>query len=84
MRLPIITIWMVAQYNGGEPKVDAPDEESEVRWFTWDSLPSPLYLPFQHLIEGQAWPSRMTTGDKFGSAINVSDIPVSGSQDIGT
>ena len=79
-----ITIWMVAQYNGGEPEVKAPDEESEVRWFTWDSLPSPLYLPFQHLIEGKTWPSQTTTGDKIGSAINVSDIPVSGSQDIGT
>ncbi|HLI08390.1 MAG TPA: NUDIX domain-containing protein [Ktedonobacteraceae bacterium] len=79
-----ITIWMVAQYNGGEPKVNAPDEESAARWFTWDSLPSPLYLPFQHLLEGKTWPSQTTTYDRIGSAINVSDIRVSGSQDIGT
>jgi 8-oxo-dGTP diphosphatase len=74
---------MEAHYNGGEPKVAAPEEESEVKWFTWHSLPSPLYLPEQHLIEGKTWPSQ-TTEDKIGSAINVSNVPVSGSQDIGT
>jgi 8-oxo-dGTP diphosphatase len=79
-----ITIWMEAHYSGGEPKVNAPDEEAEAQWYTWDSLPTPLYLPLQHLLAGQTWPSQTTTEDKIGSAVNVSDIPVSGSQDIGT
>jgi 8-oxo-dGTP diphosphatase len=75
-----ITIWMVAHYNGGEPKVTAPDEEAEVQWFNWQSLPSPLYLDLQHLLEGKTWPSQ-TTEDKIGSAIEVSDLPASQTQD---
>lgn len=79
-----ITIWMVAHYDGGEPKVNAPDELDEVQWFQWDSLPSPLYLPMQDLLAGKTWPSQTTDHDTIGSAINVSNLPVSGSQDIGT
>lgn len=75
-----ITIWMVAHYNGGEPKVTAPDEEAEVQWFSWQSLPSPLYLDLQHLLEGKTWPSQ-TTEDKIGSAIEVTDLPVSQAQE---
>jgi 8-oxo-dGTP diphosphatase len=63
-----ITIWMEAKYVSGEPKVSAPYEESEVGWFTWDSLPQPLFLPLQHLLEGKTYPSQ-TTEDKIGAAI---------------
>lgn len=69
-----ITIWMEAKYESGEPKVKAPYEESEVRWFTWDSLPQPLYLPIRHLLEGKTYPSQ-TTETKIGSAIETSPIP---------
>jgi 8-oxo-dGTP diphosphatase len=63
-----ITIWMEAKYVSGEPKVSAPYEESEVGWFTWDSLPQPLFLPLQHLLEGKTYPSQ-TTEDKIGASI---------------
>ncbi|MEO9058536.1 MAG: nucleotide triphosphate diphosphatase NUDT15 [Ktedonobacteraceae bacterium] len=63
-----ITIWFDANYVSGEPKVSAPEEESEVGWFTWDSLPQPLFLPLQHLLEGKTYPSQTTT-DKLGAAI---------------
>ena len=75
-----ITIWMEAKYESGEPKVKAPYEESEVRWFTWDALPQPLYLPIRHLLEGKTYPSQ-TTESKIGEAINTSPIlPGSGAQ----
>ena len=68
-----ITIWMEAKYESGEPKVKAPYEESEIRWFTWDSLPQPLYLPIRHLLEGKTYPSQ-TTESKIGAAIETSPI----------
>jgi 8-oxo-dGTP diphosphatase len=60
-----ITIWVDAEYVSGEPAVKAPEEESEVGWFSWDTLPEPLFLPLQHLLEGKTYPSQ-TTDDKLG------------------
>lgn len=65
-----ITVWMDAKYLSGEPKVVAPDEESELAWFTWDALPQPLFLPLQHLLEGKTYPAQ-TTEEKIG----VGDVP---------
>ena len=55
-----ITIWMEGRYVGGEPQVKAPDEESNIGWFTWDALPEPLFLPMRHLLEGKTYPSQTT------------------------
>jgi 8-oxo-dGTP diphosphatase len=68
-----ITVWFDAKYVAGEAKALAPEEESEVGWFTWDSLPQPLFLPLQHLLEGKTYPSQ-TTMDKIGSAIETSGV----------
>jgi 8-oxo-dGTP diphosphatase len=62
-----ITIWVDARYVGGNVSVNAPKEESEVGWFTWDALPQPLFLPLQHLLEGKTYPSQTTT-EKIGAA----------------
>jgi 8-oxo-dGTP diphosphatase len=51
-----ITVWMEAQYVSGEAKVTAPYEESEVGWFTWNTLPQPLFLPLQHLLDNETFP----------------------------
>ena len=68
-----ITLWFDAKYVSGEAKALAPEEESEVGWFTWDSLPQPLFLPLQHLLEGKTYPSQTTT-DKIGAAIETSGV----------
>jgi 8-oxo-dGTP diphosphatase len=68
-----ITIWMEATYESGEPQVKAPYEESEIGWFTWGSLPQPLYLPIRHLLEGKTYPSQ-TTESKIGSAIETTAV----------
>jgi 8-oxo-dGTP diphosphatase len=52
-----ITIWMDAKYAGGVPVVNDVSEMSEVGWCAWDTLPQPLFLPFQHLLAGQCYPS---------------------------
>lgn len=51
-----ITIWLLAEDFNGEAKVNAPEELSEVAWFAWDSLPTPLFLPFQNLLDGKSLP----------------------------
>lgn len=52
-----ITLWFEADYKAGEPRLKAPEEESEVGWFPWNALPQPLFLPFQHFVEGKTYRS---------------------------
>lgn len=78
-----VTIWMEALIASGEPKLQAPYEETEIGWFTWDSLPQPLYLTLQHLLEGKTYPSQ-TTDSKIGAAIETTPIlPGAGSEALG-
>jgi 8-oxo-dGTP diphosphatase len=51
-----ITIWMEGEYLAGEPYPAAEDEVAEVGWFSLDSLPHPLFLPFKNLLKGDCHP----------------------------
>lgn len=35
-----------------------PEEMSDVGWFAWGKLPSPLFLPLQNLLDGMCYPRR--------------------------
>ena len=52
-----ITIWMEAAAAAGEPVMNAAEEMSALGWFAWDVLPQPLFLPFQHLLDGVCYPA---------------------------
>lgn len=52
-----ITVWMHAEYASGLARVNAEDEMTEVAWFPMHSLPEPLFLPLQNLIEGKCYRS---------------------------
>nr|BBH89698.1 hypothetical protein KTC_44490 [Thermosporothrix sp. COM3] len=69
-----VTVWFDANYVSGELKVGAPEEESDIGWFSWDSLPEPLFLPLQHLLNGETYPSQ-TTRQKLGEAIEIDTKP---------
>jgi len=45
-----VTLFIVADAAAGEPMVLEPEKCAEWRWFEWDVLPSPLFLPIQHLL----------------------------------
>lgn len=45
-----VTIFIVARYRGGEVQLREPDKCIEWRWFEWDALPSPLFLPIRNLL----------------------------------
>ncbi|MEX0932832.1 MAG: NUDIX domain-containing protein [Candidatus Pacearchaeota archaeon] len=45
------TYFLRARYTSGTPRVMEPDKIYEWKWFSWDNLPSPLFLPVQNLIK---------------------------------
>ena len=50
-----VTIWLAADYAGGEARV-ASDEATEVGWFTREGLPEPLYLSTRLFFSGRTYP----------------------------
>ena len=52
-----ITIWMAGRYVSGEPAIQAMHEMLARGWFSWDGLPEPLFLPFEHLLTGRCYPA---------------------------
>ena len=51
-----ITLWFESRYVSGEAVVAAPDEISQIGWFPWASLPTPLFLCFENLLAGNCYP----------------------------
>jgi 8-oxo-dGTP diphosphatase len=47
-----VTIWMHATVTEGEAYIHAEAEVEEIGWFAWDALPTRLFLPLQHLLDG--------------------------------
>ena len=60
-----ITMWMEAEYSGGEARLNAPNESDRIAWFSWDKLPQPLFIPLQHLLAGQCYPAQ-SIAERFG------------------
>lgn len=56
-----LTVWMEGRYSAGEPRVGDPHEMSDVGWFPWDQLPTPLFLPLENLLEGRCYPDTAAT-----------------------
>ncbi len=48
-----ITIWMLSDYDGGEPKIMESDKCGKIDWYDFGSLPSPLFAPWEHLLSSQ-------------------------------
>jgi 8-oxo-dGTP diphosphatase len=45
-----ITIWMEAKRFKGEAKINSSREMTEIGWFSLNQLPTPLFLPFDKLV----------------------------------
>ena len=46
-----ITVFVIADYKSGEPKVLEPDKCEQWGWFEWKNLPEPLFLPIKNLMK---------------------------------
>lgn len=44
-----VTIWTKSDWKSGEPAIIEPDKCVEIRWADFNSLPSPLFLPWVQL-----------------------------------
>ena len=52
-----ITLFMLADYVSGEPKVMEPEKCESWEWFEWDNLPQPLFLTIENLFQQAFLPS---------------------------
>lgn len=48
-----VTIWMLSDYESGENSIKEPDKSVAQGWFDFNSLPSPLFLPWDQLLESE-------------------------------
>ena len=46
-----ITMLVTTDWESGEPELKEPHKYEEWKWFAWDELPSPLFLPMQNHID---------------------------------
>lgn len=53
-----VTISYVADWKEGEARVMEPDKFEEWQWFSWDSLPEPLFLSTKNFIAAGHNPMR--------------------------
>lgn len=49
--LHTISLLFRAEYLGGEPKIMEPERCQKWGWFSWNNLPSPLFIPIEELIK---------------------------------
>ncbi len=48
-----VTVWMLASYMDGTPAELEPHKFFDLRWVDFDSLPSPLFLPWRQLLASE-------------------------------
>jgi 8-oxo-dGTP diphosphatase len=46
-----VTLFVIAEYDSGEPKVMEPDKCDQWQWFRWNDLPQPLFLPIRNFLK---------------------------------
>lgn len=48
-----VTIWMLSDHLEGEPEIIEPDKYVELCWCDFDTLPQPLFLPWNQLLTSE-------------------------------
>lgn len=48
-----VTLFVVADYDSGQPQIKEPDKCEKWDWFRWHALPEPLFLSLRNLLNQQ-------------------------------
>jgi len=48
-----ITIWTISKWKSGKEKITEPDKFIGQAWFSFKSLPKPLFLPWKQLFKSE-------------------------------
>ena len=48
-----VSVWTVSNWKGGKAHIAEPDKCSDIGWYTFDTLPSPLFLPWKQFLESE-------------------------------
>jgi 8-oxo-dGTP diphosphatase len=48
-----VTVWMLSDYDSGEAAILEPAKCVDQDWFDFDTLPSPLFLPWEQLLKSE-------------------------------
>ncbi len=48
-----VTIWMVCDWQSGKEHITEPDKCLKQEWHTFNDLPSPLFLPWNQLLQSE-------------------------------
>lgn len=48
-----VTVWMLSDWADGIEHITEPDKCLQQEWHTFDDLPSPLFLPWNQLLESE-------------------------------
>ena len=46
-----VTLFVLAEYDSGDVVLREPEKCERWRWFEWDELPEPLFLPVENLLK---------------------------------
>ncbi len=51
-----LTVWMTADWDSGEPSIKEPHKFVDQQWVDFDTLPAPLFLPWDSLLVSEFMP----------------------------
>lgn len=46
-----VTLFILADYDGGRPELKEPDKCEAWEWFAWNQFPEPLFLSLENLLK---------------------------------
>jgi len=51
-----VTVWLLSDWKSGEPSITEPDKCIKQKWVSFDSLPKPLFQPWEQLLSSEFFP----------------------------
>lgn len=46
-------VWLLSDWESGKEEIIEPNKATDIGWFDFDTLPSPLFLPWEELLKSE-------------------------------